>query len=486
MAMPGYFIEVTFTDGKVVTTYATVVGDWYYFYSDKRYRFTRGVGTNVILQQYQPIGTNMAWYDVNIIQSVDVQQFDPSTAGGGATPDDVYTKEETDKLIQDAVNQIMANIDEIVAQKVDEAVAAALGDNYYTKQEVDDKFVKKSGDTMTGALYIRTTNSYFYCNGKEATIFGENYNAYMNPADGFGVTNKSGKYAARVTYDGHLHLYNSDQSKHLDLTYEKAQVSGNSAFSFNTTVQVPSDQSFLVSGSARYGGNFINRYGPTFLVQFNDVTSAYFSGGDTSLGVTPALTLMDNSGNMGLILSPQKITGKDNLTIGTNTYYAIQISGTKLTLGSSAYDLEIDGQNIKLDASDAFRVYSNTSYILATLSNKLVTAKDNSQISISDMIIFRASGGDGNIIIYDHLSAEYSSYWQFLELGAYVKAVTSAKDDPSTNAALYAPLVATMGAINSVINAIQDHIGTNYSAAIPQVYLTGGGSTRGGGCGRGY
>ena len=452
MAMPGYFIEVTFTDGSVVTTYATVIGEWYYFYSDKRYRFTRGTGTNVLLQQYQPIGTNMAWYDINIIQSVDVQQFDPSTAGGGASPDDAYTKEEVNALIKNAVKQIMSNIDEIVAQKVNEAISSGLGENYYTKQETDNRYVKKAGDTMTGALYIRNGDNYFYCNGKEATLFGESYNVYMNSADGIGLTTTTGKYIMRVSASGFAaynqgtvvgRLFNNngkgalaiyDNSKGNNNWIEPEQIScwvnggtvqrtiifGNDAVNFNATIQVPSYSSFLVASGTRYGNGIINNYVSELAIEFNDSKKYAFNANGIQLYQIAFYFMLYQSANRISI---------------NNGLLEITYNNSSITLNSATGQIKGNGLDLTVAGTNGSRLGDGSSAV--SLRNRDWSVELNYLLSLST-------------------TEQYYT----------VNMIT---------------------AINSVINNIQNTIGTNYSAVIqPHTFSAGGGSTRGGGVGRGY
>lgn len=530
MAMPGYFIEVTFTDGSVVTTYATTINEWYYFYSDKRYRFTRGTGTNVVLQQYQPIGTNMAWYDINIIQSVDVQQFDPSTSGGGAMPDDVYTKEEVNRLIDAAVDEVMVNIDKIVEEKVNEAVSIALGENYYTKQESDGKFVKKSGDTMTGALYIRNGDNYFYCDGNQSTLFGENYNVYMNPDDGFGITNKTGKYMARTTNDGHMHLYNADQSKHIDILYDNAKVYGSSAYSFNTTLQVPSSASFLISGAIRLQSSGINRYGNDIYFYFNDdmrtrftangEAAVYADGGNNCWLTSNGLSVWVNKGTSQctmlvndtsqFIFSKSVFVQGSEIGVGSASYTA-----TGFNTRESAFNIALSGVN-KMQINNTTTVSYNSLYVsnddpsvtlasgehtigeISANSGGLIVqsfssypvyvrtgagTSGNCRLFMSGGSMTLSTGGNvaHNILINDYLTEKRNA-----SLSTYVTRCLSSGDSPSNILLDVLTFSPALWAINQVINAIQDKIGTNYSAQINSQYLAGGGSTRGGGVGRGY
>ena len=71
-------------------------------------------------------------------------------AGGGTgpVPEDVYTKEEVDQLIAAAVEEVEAQIPDLVAQAVQEAIGG-----------LDDRYVLKAGDTMTGQLKLVYGNS---------------------------------------------------------------------------------------------------------------------------------------------------------------------------------------------------------------------------------------------------------------------------------------------------------------------------------------
>lgn len=354
MALKGYFIQATFEDGTEVSAYAAYDGTWYYFYTDRRFRFTLTSTGAVDIQQYQPIGSNMAWYDIDIITAVSVEQFDPDNSGGGGTiPDDVYTKEEVQQLIAEAVAEVEAQIPDLVAQAVQEAIGG-----------LDDRYVLKAGDTMTGSLRVQNTaGRYSVLSATSCTVFGEENNVFMNPSTGFGVTTASGQYKGRLDQEGYYrcnpagdssvrvivnyngatwyqnnkvvtNIYYSNNHGTINLRdtqsddtyflvgstqinmyvnnslraqirtsendgnfiaydddgnntwYMPAQISawtgggtsqslitpGADGISFNKTVQVPSSASFLVSGQCRYGGSFINRYGNSYSVEFNDTT----------------------------------------------------------------------------------------------------------------------------------------------------------------------------------------------------------------------
>ena len=105
----------------------------YYFAIDKNYRVQVNANTLAIeLQEYQ--NTNGAWYGIDIITAVSVQEVQSGGTGGG----DV-TKEY-------------------------------LEENYYSKDETDDRYVRKAGDTMTGSLSFKFTSNGDYLQISNNTI----------------------------------------------------------------------------------------------------------------------------------------------------------------------------------------------------------------------------------------------------------------------------------------------------------------------------
>lgn len=394
MALKGYFIQATFEDGTEVSAYAAYDGTWYYFYTDRRFRFTLTSAGAVDIQQYQPIGSNMAWYDIDIITAVGVEQFDPDNSGGGTgpVPEDVYTKEEVNQLIAAAVKEVESQIPVLVARAVQEALAG-----------LDDRYVRKTGDTMTGTLRVQNAaGQYSVLAATECTVFGTENKVFMNPRTGFGVTTSSGQYKGRLDQDGYYrcnppgnsavrvivnyngatwyqdnkvvtNIYYSNNHGTINLRdtqsedtyflvgstqlnmyvnnsiraqvrtsetdgnfvaydssgnntwYQPAQISawtnggtsqslitpGTDVISFNKAIQVPAGSSFLVSGQCRYGGSFVNCYGYSYAVQFNDTTYGTLSALDTltfSSNYDVAIYRNAGSGNVrGMLVSGSDI-----------------------------------------------------------------------------------------------------------------------------------------------------------------------------------
>lgn len=112
-------ITATFQNGGIFNGFAnsyTINGETtYYFDIDKRYRVAVTDDGQIVNQQYQ--NTNGAWYNINIITKIEINDI----SGGGSG----------------------------------DVTLEYLQKNYYTKTETDNRYVKKSGDTMTGALFFK-------------------------------------------------------------------------------------------------------------------------------------------------------------------------------------------------------------------------------------------------------------------------------------------------------------------------------------------
>lgn len=524
MAMQGYFIQVTFDDGTEVSAYAAYDGTWYYFYTDRRFRFTLTSTGAVEIQQYQPIGSNMAWYDINIITGVNVEQFDPDNAGGGTgpVPEDVYTKKEVDQIVADAVQQVLETIADI--------------------------YVKKSGDTMTGSLRVQNAaGQYSLIAATECTVFGENNNVFMNPKTGFGVTTSKGQYKGRldengwyrcnppgnsgqavtvsyngltVTYGGNYRLvlsssatnsyvatYSSDGTNSRFTpstaswytnggTSASTLTAGTDAISFNKTIQVPASGSFLVSGMCRYGGNLINRYGSTINWQFNDETRITFDDYGTYTGITvlkegrvhcrrgTGISASEDStfGYNGMWLCGP-IYHYGNSANENAKYYSYSGTGASFQLMGVLDASTTQSGGLQLSGYNGLRVNSN-----AQLN---IYGGNGNQIEMNDGNTYLRLGTSGStsivgrLFIQDYFTRQYASdlLANQVVLGAYISAMLSTSGDPSTTNINIISL-GLVDAINTVINAIQDQIGTNFSASYSSGFLAGGGQSRGGGIGR--
>lgn len=623
MALKGYFIQATFEDGTEVSAYAAYDGTWYYFYTDRRFRFTLTSAGAVDIQQYQPIGSNMAWYDIDIITAVSVEQFDPdNSGGGGAIPDDVYTKEEVQQLIAEAVAEVEAQIPDLVAQAVQEALDG-----------LDDRYVRKTGDTMTGSLRVQNpAGRYSVLSATECTVFGEENNVFMNPSTGFGVTTASGQYKGRLDQEGYYrcnpagdssvrvivnyngatwyqnnkvvtNIYYSNNHGTINLRdtqsddtyflvgstqlnmyvnnniraqvrtsendgnfiaydsngnntwYQPTQISawtnggtsqslitpGADGISFNKTVQVPSSASFLVSGQCRYGGSFINRYGNSYSVEFNDTTYGTLnalntltfssnydvaiyrnagSGNVRGMLVTSSDILLQiaagstwvsdiiNSSGATDFLQVRQITFKDSggNNVGTivgnpgsismtsnNLQFTDSSNSTTLSYimenlgggGGGSGSIERVHQITFVDSNGnvSGTIYGNAPNSLIMTGGGCTFMLDSGSIWMTTSGV--ASGLSGQIFIRDELvqGKLANIYTQYAALPAYITSMLSDSATPSgTTIDIYSPGV--IDAINDVINMIQDNIGTNFSVSASSGQLANGGQTRGGGAGR--
>lgn len=126
-------IIATFQNGGIfdgVANSYTLNGETtYYFDIDKRYRVAVTDDGQIASQQYQ--NTNGAWYNIDIITKIEIKDISGS---GDVTVE--YLKE-----------------------------------NYYTKSEADNRYVNKTGDTMTGDLYLKYNNSTVKVTSNSITLF---------------------------------------------------------------------------------------------------------------------------------------------------------------------------------------------------------------------------------------------------------------------------------------------------------------------------
>lgn len=154
-------ITVTFENGGVFNGSANSFTldnlTTYYFAIDKNYRVQVNANTMAIeLQEYQ--NTNGAWYPITIITSVTVAEIENK---------DMVTKEY-------------------------------LENNYYTKAQTDNKYVLKTGDTMTGILAFKFNDNDDYLTISDHTI---NFRTPDN------------KYYMQI-YRNAIHIYNGNVMMH--------------------------------------------------------------------------------------------------------------------------------------------------------------------------------------------------------------------------------------------------------------------------------
>ena len=543
MALKGYFIQATFEDGTEVSAYAAYDGTWYYFYTDRRFRFTLTSAGAVDIQQYQPIGSNMAWYDINIITAVSVEQFDPdNSGGGGAVPEDVYTKEEVNQLIAAAVQEVEKQIPDLVAQ----AVQAAL-------DGLDDRYVLKAGDTMTGALTInengeRTTINghqiYMYSADNVNTVFiyssnnagvvslrnnnRESSNLYANAFDmysgeqyylrtakttgsygngfqitlGSGVTNGATMTLSASQNDTQINLAQGGANGYLQVVdnaarlvvrdnsgnntwYQPTQISawtnggtsqslitpGVDAISFNKTIQVPAGSSFLVSGACRYAGSYINRYGGTLDLQFNDTRYITFMRGQ--LGNGARMQLANESGNTVTEVIAEGIISSVQFSIRSTNNIAIRSDLVRMeTLDGYTYVyLSESGGTPSIQFGDFSQTTVRPEVNIIAAGMYITTSR-----------LFNLDGGSGRVVIKDTSNQSMPISYNYSQTIVYNLSNASAPSGTVIN--VYS--LGVIDAINDVINMIQDRLGTNFSVSASAGQLAGGGQTRGGGAGRGY
>lgn len=190
----------------------------YYFTIDKNYRVQVNANTMAIeLQEYQ--NTNGAWYGINIITAVSVQE-----AQGDVTKEYLeehyYNKTEVDSKISSIPGSDVTK-EYLEKNYYSKAQVDQIAGRFYTKDEADGRYVRKAGDTMTGPLNITNSagykakfeaNSWTIFDPENVTllnVYNNNVNVYMSG----GVYIKQGSTGSasiiRMTING-FYIYNPD------------------------------------------------------------------------------------------------------------------------------------------------------------------------------------------------------------------------------------------------------------------------------------
>lgn len=543
MALKGYFIQATFEDGTEVSAYAAYDGTWYYFYTDRRFRFTLTSTGAVDIQQYQPIGSNMAWYDIDIITAVTVEQFDPENSGGGGTvPEDVYTKEEVQQLIAEAVAEVEAQIPDLVAQAVQEALAG-----------LDDRYVLKAGDTMTGQLKLVYGNSTMSVASTGIRVWDTtdqsklgNATIRVNIGGGYiNLFNSAHDYMASVHANNkiiHLSRYNSETNGY---TYESRMAntfwmlndidSGtqpvhlgynvNGAFLYirdpdnSCYTYISNDDMQMKVGSSNRVWIRNTADEGAFIAYDNDGNntwyqpaqiSAWTNGGTRQSLITPGAdaiafnkTVQVPSGSSFLISGAcrfgqdriQQYSGGTFFFMWNDDVVGYMQNTGKLTIygnRDSTHNLAITPYSIHstetftFDSNSAITLGTNNSPTTIRGSAATVAAVGTIQISsANNHITLSANTNSGHVYIIDSEIRQASGSTSAQIIQNVVNLTMSSQSSPS----LFEVNIISLGlvdALNAVINQIQDAIGTNFSASYSPQFLAGGGQTRGGGVGRGY
>lgn len=161
----------------------------YYFTIDKNYRVQINADTMAIeLQEYQ--NTNGAWYGIDIITAVSVQDAQGEVTKAYLEAN-YYNKAEVDSKIS-AIPSSDVTKEYLEQNYYSKAQIEQIVGRYYTKDETDQRYVRKAGDTMTGPLII--TNS-------------EGYKAQFE-ANSWTIYNTEGAATLNL-YNNNVNLYNS-------------------------------------------------------------------------------------------------------------------------------------------------------------------------------------------------------------------------------------------------------------------------------------
>lgn len=192
----------------------------YYFTIDKNYRVQVNASTMAIeLQEYQ--NTNGAWYGIDTITAVSVQEVQ---ASGDVTKEyleeNYYNKTEVDAKIS-AIPGSDVTKEYLEENYYSKAQVDQIAGRFYTKDETDGRYVRKAGDTMTGPLIIANSEGYksaFEANSwtiynTKGTALINLYNNNVNLYNSGGVYIKQGSTGSasliRMTVNG-FYIYGPD------------------------------------------------------------------------------------------------------------------------------------------------------------------------------------------------------------------------------------------------------------------------------------
>lgn len=258
-------LVATFYDGSVYEGFAssyTKSGTvTYYFEVDRRYRFTVNDTGEIVSQEYQ--SNDLAWYPILLIESARITEIGGGSGGG--------VSEEW------------------------------VRNNFYTKNQTDTRYVKKSGDTMTGPLVMEWSRNRIELRSDEglriqskttkkftlADAFGYNANKYDEDSSVTYTTAKIGWEGITATGSNKDRVLKIDSIGRIDVSADKAvnvDVEGNMNINLNPNDISPENRLTLIApnityntdaGSAQWANIFKlldhYTYGEDMLNALNDV-----------------------------------------------------------------------------------------------------------------------------------------------------------------------------------------------------------------------
>ena len=315
----------------------------YYFTIDKNYRVQVNANTMAIeMQEYQ--NTNGAWYGIDIITAVSVQEVQGGGSGGG----DV-TKEYLEENYYSKVQ-----IDQIT-------------ERFYNKDETDERYVRKTGDTMTGPLNITNSegytaifqaNSWFIINPENAVLlnlFNNNINVYNSGGvyirqgstgssslirltiNGLYIFNMQGENIGSFTQENNyansgLHIFNNGRvvmhTGKPNTTERFLQINGSSFHLYNN----------VDSGTFRFYGSMIIEDKLTVQGQFNVYDNAFFNA-IVSLNGDEGLKIGDTTNYTRITKSGMYVNTNNNLVLRADSSRGIELFNSHAIIVHNDYNV---------------------------------------------------------------------------------------------------------------------------------------------------
>lgn len=487
-------ITATFQNGGIFNGFAnsyTINGETtYYFDIDKRYRVAVTDDGQIVNQQYQ--NTNGAWYNINIITKIEIKDI----SGGSG-----------------------------------DVTLEYLQKNYYTKTETDDRYVKKSGDTMTGDLWLKygnqttkiSSSSYAMFEGTDTdSIMVQLYSGQVfcksvrlcneiipgaSPVNSFtlsanGVSRSDdntqpfsfncpvafkqrtdllawmyirnsvdGSVSSMITNNGNWYLYNSNS-----LVVCTGDQTDNKDYIAIKAGRVNGNIPLTVTTSTVFQG-YVTSYSTI------DVKPSSGSGGNVKInpGSIAVYSALNNTNEQRIEITAYSVASRQDYS-GTYSLFnsrgfQIFLSGQKRTeLTPSRFDIYNGGQvychSGSANTTEPFAVYG---YNQLSLYNDVGTYNINGNDSA---ITISSNAGRGATSI--RLNCQGGSHYSLTDATG---TVTGTGLYTACNNTFYGESM--LNALNSVLTTIMQNIGiTSYVTFTGSNFAAGGGSSRGGGVGR--
>lgn len=435
----------------------------YYFSIDKNYRVQVNADTMAIeLQEYQ--NTNGAWYGIDIITAVSVQEIQSGGSGD-------ITKEY-------------------------------LEENYYSKNETDDRYVRKAGDTMTGSLSFKFTSNGDYLQISNSTIsfrtpdekyymqiYRNNINVYNGKVIMRDTTELNSNTLTMITKDG-LYIYDN-QNKWIGGLLQENSRAYTALHIFNN------GRIAMHTGEPNTTERFLQINGSSFHL-YNNVDNGAFSFYGPTV-INDKLTVQQTLNVQGQLNAYASAIFNEDLRVGDTTNYTYISQNGMFVYTAGSLILRAD-KSRGIELFNSLGLIAHNDY---NVSGKHTAYNWNSIISYN-----MTTNDEFNLYLNNNTINIYC--YRFLVYGNYVVELRSTNSDTSIHgsqgyvSANNAPKALNnefysqnfLNALNLFLEYMQDNIKSsvpNYSRVNEIAFNSetfgggfqaGGGSSRGGGVGR--